>query len=88
MRVKVEQRHIDQGKPLHAWSCPVSLALTSATHGQWGVAHEYATLFRGAGDVLKVPLPAEVGDKIAAFDAGELMEPFEFEFDWPKKESK
>ena len=84
MKVQVEQRHIDAGVPYRPFLCPVSLALTSATHGLWGV--NWQSAMRGDGEVVEeVKLPKEAQHFVQNFDIGLHVEPFEFEFDWPPK---
>lgn len=77
--VVVTQEHIDNGERDQSLKCPVALALGDGTEVY---GPDCAPLGRPIGDPF-VTLPGEVAAWIYRFDAGEPVEPFEFDIDWP-----
>ena len=86
MEIKVEQHHIDRGKP-GCYACPIALALTESFEDKLFAVHRYnvTVATRFASDQFKtVMLPKVAADFISVFDAGEPVEPFSFEFEVDK----
>jgi hypothetical protein len=81
MIVKVTQEHIDKGKRIDCYHCPVALALLDV--------FKVKTVNVGAFDlriglfpdnlIFTVPTPSLVERFIYRFDEGRSVEPFEFE---------
>jgi len=81
MIVKVTQEHIDTGNrgSRSPESCPVALAMKDAgMHYPW-VDSEYISFFDA--EAHQEPTPPLVALFIMDFDAGEPVEPFEFELE-------
>lgn len=80
-RIKVTQRHIDEGVPGNVCSCMVALALEEASGGlsvvvgAWDVTFRYA---KGVDGAFNVDLPYGVEKKIVLFDSGKTVKPFSF----------
>lgn len=75
--IEVTQCHIDSGEPRSCQGCPVALALKSATLHGWAVGVRSA--MTGCHHRL---LPHKTIEFIRAFDRGEDVKPFSFEFKW------
>lgn len=79
MRIKVTERHIDDGMVACSWGCPVALAIEDQ-EGVHGVQVGLATAeWRKAGNVCFGGLPGNATDFIRAFDDEEPVSPFEFD---------
>lgn len=73
--VPVTEAHICDGKPHLSFVCPVALALRTATGQAWMVDECEATCDSGPQEDDSWLLPWAVRAWIAAFDAGEHVEP-------------
>jgi hypothetical protein len=79
MRVKVTQKHIDDGNTT-CFACPIALALREVEGANW--AHVYsrsAILDLLPGKDLYFLLPEEAQKFVGAFDNGEDVRPCEFD---------
>jgi hypothetical protein len=86
--IRVTAQHIEQGERNNPMACPIALAIIEQ---QWPTAevdvfdgHAYACDCLGIviKDHLVAAMPAEADEFISAFDAGDEVEPFEFELAW------
>lgn len=80
MKIKVTQEHIDRGTKKACSTCPVALALREATGMECEVSTTIAFLPNNDNGI---PLPIDAKDFIRRFDAGTLVQPFEFELPIP-----
>ena len=74
LRVHVRQHHIDAATPKSPSSCPIALAMRP-------IANVFVTpvmVRYYEGDAM-APLPKIAKEFVAAYDAGEKVEPFEFD---------
>lgn len=83
MKIKVEQRHIDEGLCWDPHGCAIALAALDAGVGQ--------RLSVGPGEItiydpesVTVRLPREAVFFIADFDSNRTVQPFEFDIDIPE----
>ena len=86
--VRVDQKHLDNGKQFSCEDCAVSLSIkeTFAKEKVIGcrTSSRYVALFFPKQTVC-CEFPPEVTDFVRKFDKGEKVEPFEFELTWEKK---
>ena len=81
MRIKVTEKHIDDGKVACSWGCPVALAMEDQ-EGVHGVQVGLATAeWRKDGNVCSGRLPNNAQDFIRAFDDEEPVGPIEFDLE-------
>lgn len=78
--IRVEQRHIDEGKPGEACLCPVALALNEISNTEVRVIVENAYF---GPDHIPAKLPKSASQFICKFDNSQLVEPFKFRFKIP-----
>lgn len=74
-RIKVTAEHIRRGKPHKSHCCPIALAMGEAFRCLVFVEGERAAIDDGG----RIALPKACVDFQVAFDAGAVVEPFEFE---------
>jgi hypothetical protein len=79
MRIKVEQRHIDRGRPCCTMACPIALAGTEAGLRNPTVSR-YSLMQCGRLES-RVRLPDAAIVFISKFDLRKPVEPFEFDID-------
>lgn len=78
MKIKVTQKHIDNGFKNNCWRCPIALAIEEQLiNKSFTVA---SSTIRIQGNVIN--LPYEACNFIRKFDNGLPVEPFEFELDY------
>lgn len=79
--INVTQEDIERGKRESACECPIALALERAFNAKSWVDDEGFFFQRCPKEKLSpdYPIPQSAIAFIAAFDAGEKVEPFEFE---------
>lgn len=75
MKISVTQDHISRGKKDDCFQCPVALALRERI----GISAVYGAYFRKSWDGSAIGLPKTATNFIYDFDAGEPVEPIEFE---------
>lgn len=75
MKIRVNERDIEGATPYTIHNCVVARALRRITRQPWCVAIRLCNL----GKEVRV-IPEEVALKIEAFNAGEKIVPFEFDF--------
>lgn len=86
MLIRVTAGDVAAGVPCHGDRCPVAIAVRRATGFEYvTVGKEAVTVSDGWRVVRSVGHPFEVGERIAAYDLGRGMEPFEFELDLEPK---
>lgn len=77
MKIEVTQSDIDAGEAAHCVKCPIAIAASRAygkpVHVYWDFFYVDST------PTLRVRVPVEACEFIAAFDAGRPVEPFSFE---------
>lgn len=81
MKIKVTQRHINEGLALRCYECPVVLAIRDAsdTEAMAGLTTLY-TLEKFTGRILTMcPTPDEVKNFMRSFDGRKPVQPFQFE---------
>lgn len=77
--VEVTQADIDIGCKKDCLNCPVAVALERATGKMWSVL---GTCARRPAEFEVYLLPESARQFIGAFDEGEPVKPFTFEFSW------
>ena len=88
MRIKVTKQHIEQGLRCHSDRCPLSLALADMFgqgRFQVGCAHAFE-VNTATGRAEGISLPGNAVAFRAAFDAGQDVEPFTFDFTPPPRD--
>lgn len=76
MRIQVTAEHINIGKRLDCFYCPVAIAIREALNNSIYIhATEHIIVI---GDI-KYQTPTSVFDFITYFDKGIILQPFEFE---------
>lgn len=84
MKIKVEQRHINEGKISRCQECPVALAIQEQTGVKVSV-YPMTGVFFGSGVI--IPLPPIAQHFIGCFDYGVDVRPFEFDLPWSPLET-
>lgn len=79
MKIEVTQEDIERGKRCDGLICPISQAVKRATGNTVCVSQNYFFLLSRASSMDDFKLPQPAIDFIAAFDAGQPVEPFSFE---------
>ena len=82
--ITVTAEHMANGLPGDCASCPVALAVEDAFPRATGVAvgHRYISIDDEGGTVCLI-IPDDVQDLIHDIDAGDYVEPFTFDMDYP-----
>jgi hypothetical protein len=75
MKITVTEQHIEQGKQASQCFCPVALAIREATGIDQLCVLSIGVIFKTGS----VNLPEEASNFVLDFDAGQAVEPFEFE---------
>ena len=78
MLIRVTAEDLKHGTLMDCHRCPVALALNRATGKRWVVTSGYCRP-AGYSHLGSCLFPPFVRDKIERLDAGEQIEPFEFE---------
>jgi hypothetical protein len=82
--IKVEQRHIDQGRRHNCNYCPVALAIKDTISPDYTKRVSVSPFDVGIGG-RQFYLPFELTEFIQRFDRLGVAEPIEFELDLPPK---
>lgn len=78
MKITVTQEDIDKGLPNRCYECPVSLAVKRAL-GARDVSVSWTITAHVDGEILKFNKTDPITRFVAAFDARQPVQPFEFE---------
>lgn len=78
--IRVTQEDIDNGERNDAESHPVALAMSRELDSVVDVAGRFAFVYRDGID--DITLPVDVQEFIVAFNAGDPVQPFEFQIPW------
>lgn len=87
LRIKVEQQHIDMGKPKSACGCPIALAIAEQMPKEWRtecdvVVRREEVLLYDTGDIVGwAEMPVEGMIFVSSFDRYEPVKPFEFDLE-------
>jgi hypothetical protein len=89
--IRVTADHIARGAPRNPSACPVALAIKGQIPGIYAIEVEVSDVTIRPTLAFRwwtcVP-PDSAADFINAFDAGEPVEPFEFEAEWTDQDGK
>jgi len=83
MLVEVRQEHIDKGRPLSIYSCPVAHALQDQT-GELAYVSQNYCLVNGKD----IDLPPLVREFIRKYDEGSTVYPFSFNLELENEDSR
>jgi hypothetical protein len=82
LKIHVTQEDIDNGIRDDALKCPIARAIKRVVSSFLSVSG-YDINFDDGFNFLRIPPPEKVTDFIIAFDAGDPVEPFDFELNLP-----
>jgi hypothetical protein len=82
MKISVTQKHIDSGRQQNCFLCPIAKAITEAVAGKLHIIVQPNRVeFKGmewGGGWRTIELPNSAKEFIKKFDAGKVVEPFDF----------